>query len=70
MHLFKQKVTWIILSVLAILGAIVGCAISNPEGTRIGIKIIIELAYWCLLWVFAIKFIYFLLDVIIGPPSK
>lgn len=70
MYLFKQRITWIILAVLAIAGTIVGCAIGNPDGTRLVAQLVIELAYWCLLYVFTIKFLYFLLDIIFGPPRK
>ena len=70
MHLYKQPITWIALAVVVLLGVIVGCAIGNPEATRFVVRMIFELLFQLLFWILAIKFFFFLVDQIIGPPKK
>ena len=70
MHVFKQPITWIVIAVAALLGVTVGCAIANPEGTRFVVRMLLELVIYLVLWIMAIKFFFFLVDQIIGPPSE
>ena len=70
MRLFNQPATWIILAVATIIGAITGCAIGNPEATRFFAQVFFELLYWCLLYVFAVKAFFFVVEQIFGPPRK
>ncbi len=70
MRLFNKPATWIILAVAVIIGAITGCAIGNPEATRLAVKVFFELLYWCLLYVFAVKAFFFVVEQIFGPPRK
>jgi hypothetical protein len=70
MHLFKLAVTWKTLAVVAVIGAITGCAIGNPEATRFVVKMLFELLFWCLLYGFAVKAFFFVVEQIFGPPPK
>ncbi len=70
MHVFKQPITWVVIAVAALLGVTVGCAIANPEATRLVVRMLFELVFQLILWILAIKFFFFLVDQIIGPPSE
>jgi hypothetical protein len=66
MKLLKQPITWIALAVLVLISLIVGCSIGNPEGTRSIMQMFFELLFRVLIWIFAIKLLFF----IFGPPRK
>jgi len=70
MQMFKQPITWIVMVCAGLLGFVVGCAVANPEATRLFVRLCFEVFFHLLPYIIAIKLIYFIVDRIIGPPRK
>jgi hypothetical protein len=66
MQLLKLPITWIILLAVVLSAIFTGFAIANPEATRIIARFFFELLWMGLFYVMGIKFLYFLLDTILG----
>lgn len=69
MQLLKLPITWIILLVAVLAAVFTGFAIANPEAARLIARLFFELVWRAIFWILVIKFVFFLIDAIIGVRS-